>query len=61
MKITQDTEFRPITLTLETKEEADAFYDLMQRSINGAKSNTERRMLNHLYKWFSDCAQMGKE
>ena len=40
----QDSEFRPITITLETREEAQIMYSIME-NYNDAETDSERRLM----------------
>ena len=57
MKIEQKPKFQPITITLETREEAEIFWDLisMERVI---KSGEILSMGIELSNWFSNNAQI---
>jgi len=54
MKIKQEQKYQPITIVLETAEEADAMYSL----IAGLNIEKHRKKLNKLCDWFSEKAQL---
>lgn len=59
MKITQEPKFQPITLTLETKEEAEALYQVVRRDgIKCPISQAQGEFLRRLSDWFSERAQL---
>lgn len=47
-------EFKPITITLETKEEADAFAEM----VNDMKTLPAKKLKNELSNWFSEKAKV---
>jgi hypothetical protein len=54
MKIKQEPKYQPITIVLETAEEADAMYSL----VAGLNIEKHRKKLNKLCDWFSEKAQL---
>ena len=65
MKIEQESKFQPITITLETKDEAIALWDAIQtKGFNSDDPKNIPRMaafqfLTELSDWFSNEAQLG--
>ena len=57
MIIKQDeTEFRPITITLDTREEAEAFWMIIRRSP--VDSDEEAGIAFKISNWFSNHAKL---
>ena len=52
MKITQDENFKPITITLETQGDADAFVTLLEQRP-GVNDDRAERLKSGLLDWFS--------
>ena len=53
MKLAQkDSEFKPITITLETKEEVVAFWDVIISAE--CKSKEAHQIASQIANWFSD-------
>jgi hypothetical protein len=59
MKIQQEPKFQPITLVLETKEEAEWLWDLVNNRAAGPSENDQEKFYNALSNWFSRHAQLG--
>ncbi len=62
MKIQQEPKFQPITLVLETKEEAEALWELVDSSgieISSRKRQLRRKLRRKISNWFSTQAQLG--
>ena len=59
MKLQQHPVFQPITITLETSEEAVAFWEILGsvKSDHGAADDLACRISN----WLSEHAQLGKQ
>lgn len=58
MKITQTPQFQPITIVMETREEAEALKDAVI-SFNPELSTQERMIaLKTVYDWFKNEAQL---
>lgn len=65
MKINQKPMFQPITITLETAEEAEALWDVV-RLASGNMTNVEatpkhKKLLADMSSFFSNNAQLGGE
>ena len=58
MKIQQEPKFQPITLTLETKEEAEWLWEMVDNS-GPQPSRQQQEFYTALSNWFSDQAQLG--
>lgn len=55
MKIGQEVDFKPITIKLETQEEALAFWDLISDDRSGKILTPEMKKLSiELSNWFSN-------
>ena len=50
MKLQQKKSFEPVTIVLETREEADAFFGI----VAGTKDTTSEKLSNELCDWFSN-------
>ena len=62
MKIEQDkTEFKPITIILETQEEADAFWDLTESIVVSDTRGDVRVMAMTISNWFSGISNSTKD
>lgn len=65
MKIEQKPKFQPITITLETSYDADAFADIMGyylRNLSNKQEGTHGAAYSlavEFIDWFSDQAQLG--
>jgi hypothetical protein len=58
MKLEQKAKFQPITITLETEEDAIAFWDLIR--WGGSKRPTKlKELATKISDWFSNSAQFG--
>ena len=57
MLIEQQPEFQPITITLETKEEAERFWELL-RYCHTKRQGPLKEMANKLSDWFSTEAHL---
>jgi hypothetical protein len=54
MRIEQKPKFQPITIVLETAEEAEALFSL----VAGLNIEKHRKVLNKLCNWFSEKSQL---
>jgi len=58
MRITQPTEFKPITIILGTKEEAESFWAAIRFSLDKLEFKyNEKEILIAISNWFSNSAQ----
>jgi hypothetical protein len=60
MKITQEPKFQPITITLETKEEAESFCDMVTSVVPVTRTQATENMVGDISRWFGVFAEMGK-
>lgn len=60
MKISQDTKFQPIIITLENPEEVTALWDGIQFTLSNLKNkeSSKAKMLITLSDWFSNHAKL---
>jgi len=58
MKLEQKAKFQPITITLETEEDATAFWDLI-RFCNSKRPAKLKELATKISDWFSNSAQLG--
>ena len=54
MKVEQDADFKPIVITLETREEALIFWDIML----GNKDANTKDFMTRMSNWFSEEAHL---
>ena len=59
MKIKQDPQFQPITITLETLEEAETLWGVIEADNLTKTIPGRREILIDLSNWFSNNAQLG--
>jgi hypothetical protein len=59
MKIKQDPKFQPITIVLETSEEAMALWRALMLSEGLHDNELEWQTVRELSNWFSNNAQVG--
>lgn len=59
MKVKQNPMFQPITITLETPEEAEALWDALRSAETLAQDAATHRIIMDLSNWFSNHAQLG--
>jgi hypothetical protein len=59
MEIQQEPKFQPISLLLETREEAEWLWDLVNNRAAGLGENDQQEFYTALSNWFSDQAQLG--
>jgi hypothetical protein len=60
MKIEQEPEFQPITITIETADEANFLWEILEEAVLPAThKNAKREFCISLCNWFSDTAQLG--
>jgi hypothetical protein len=57
MKILQEKSFKPITLTLETAEEANAFWGILEVGAKELRGEDKELALK-LSNWFSNNAEL---
>lgn len=57
MKIEQNPKFQPITITIETKEEAEAIWQAVRSMSSGVKERDE--IFRKVSDWFSNISQLG--
>jgi hypothetical protein len=55
MRILQEPKFQPITIILETAQEANQFWDIIEDMGSGDRENLRIKLSN----WFSCEAQLG--
>lgn len=55
MECKQEPKFQPITITLETAQEAEALWAVLERRV---ESQSEQKIINDLADWFSQQAQL---
>ncbi len=58
MKLEQEVNFQPITITLETVEEAEALWAIMQCEF---KTKAARDLAIEISNWMTEQAQLGEE
>lgn len=61
MKITQKPKFQPITITLETADEAEAFWNALRSVETVVIDEAAHRIVIDLSNWFSNISQLGGE
>lgn len=61
VKIKQQPKFQPITITLETTEEAEAFWNALRSAETVVVDDSARRIVLDLQNWFSSVSQLGGE
>ena len=54
MKIAQTSQFQPITITIETYDEAQAFFGI----VSGQSDDRSERMATVLSDWFTESAHL---
>jgi len=62
MKINQNPQFQPITITFETAEEADLFWGFVSGGsgkLNADENEQLDGLRNDISNWFSNQAQLG--
>lgn len=59
MNITQEPKFQPITITIETKEEAEIFLGMVLVAHTEVTNGAQEDMAFNISNWFSNDAQMG--
>jgi len=59
VKIQQEPKFQPITLVLETKEEAEWLWDSVDNRTTRAGEDDQEKFYVALSNWFSMHAQLG--
>jgi len=58
MKIEQNPKFQPITITLETKEEAEALYKAVCYLAESGLTSDVKNISRHLSSWFTTEAHL---
>lgn len=58
MKIEQNPEFQPITITLETKEEAEEFLEVMSYHAKYSPSSDRGALSSKISDWFTTEAHL---
>lgn len=56
MKVQQNTEFQPITITLETRDEADLLWYMVSEYVPA--TSVQKEFKNRISDWFSNQAQL---
>jgi hypothetical protein len=59
MKIQQDPVFQPITITIETKAEAEKWWQMARLAAANTSCGEIKRIANDLSNWFSNVSQLG--
>ena len=50
MRVNQEESFKPVTITLDTREEADAFFGI----VAGQSDDASEKLATKLSDWFSN-------
>ena len=58
MKIEQQKTFKPITITLETETDAQAFWEIVQQFPNDNENKDARNLATRISNWFSNEAKL---
>lgn len=59
MKIEQTPEFQPITITLETAKDVEAFWSLVRVGGTTTSGKRAKELSTEISDWFSNHAQLG--